>query len=129
MSYRNLQPLESLLSELSQRCFATRWYPEIPWYGWHFALTGPQGAGRGQVTAADVAELRACQVDLEQGWMLYPYSRAAYIDHHRWLMAYGGGPPKVVDETRRLERKIKPFLDLEDFDRVDALCQGTMRWW
>jgi len=126
---RNLQPLESLLQDLSQRCWAVRWYPDIPWYAWHFSLTGPQGAGRGQITAADIEELRTYRADLEDGWMLYPHGRPAYIDRHRWLMAYGGGPAKVIEETRRLERKLQPFIDTEDWARVDALLQGTARWW
>lgn len=129
MSFRNLQPLEGVLSELSRRCFGVRWYPEMPWYGWHFMLTGPQGAGRGQVTKADVDELRACRDELEEGWLLYPLGRPAYIDKHRWLMAYGGGPPKVIEETRRLERKLSLAEQAGDEDRVYGLLQGTVRWY
>jgi hypothetical protein len=126
---RNLQPLESLLQDLSQRCFITPWYPEIAWYAWHATLIGPMGMGRGQVSAADVEELRLYRQDLEDGWILYPHHRPAYLDKDRWLMAYGGGPAKVVDETRRLERKLQPFIDTEDWERVDRLLQGTMRWY
>lgn len=129
MSFRNLVPLEQLLGEISRRCFAVSWYPEIPWYGWYFTDRGPQGAGRGQVTPADVEMLRMCREDLDQGWLLYPLGRPAYIDAHRWLMAFGGGPPKVIEETRRLERKLQLAVDAEDDDRVHGLLQGTIRWW
>lgn len=129
MSRRNLQPLADHLGELSRRCFATGWYPEMPWYAWHFLRTGPQGAGRGQITPADIAELRDHARDLDGGWMLYPLSRPAYIDNTRWLMAYGGGPRKVVEETTRLERKLQVAMDAEDVDWVDGLLQGTRRWW
>ena len=125
---KDMAALESLLQDISRRCWGVHWYPEIPWYGWHFAVTGPQGAGRGQISEDDVLDLRDCCEALEGGWIIYPHHRPAWMDQHRWLMAYGGGPQKVVEETRRLERKLQPFIDTEDFARVDALLQGTMRW-
>lgn len=126
---RNLQPLESILSELSQRCFATRWYNGMSWWGYRFMTTGPQGAGRGQVTAHDVQQLREAAADLDGGWMLYPLGEPGYIDKHRWLMAYGGGPDRVIEETRRFERKLQLALDAEDYGWADALRQGTRRWY
>jgi hypothetical protein len=129
MTRRNLQPLEELLVEISQRCFATRWYNGMEWWGWHFMLTGPQGAGRGQVTAQDVADMRQLSLDLDNGWMLYPLQQAAFMDHHRMVMAYGGGPNKVIEEVRRLERKLQNAMNDEDWARVDGYLQGTRRWW
>lgn len=126
---RNLQPLESLLSELSQRCFATRWYNGMTWWGYRFMTSGPQPAGRGQVSAHDIAQLKEAALELEGGWMLYPNQQAAYIDKHRWLMAYGGGPQRVIEDTRRLERKLMAAEAVEDWAWVDGLLQGTRRWW
>lgn len=129
MTHRNLQPLESLLGELSQRCFATRWYNGMAWWGWHFMLTGPQGAGRGQVTAQDVAELRELSTELEGGFILYPMGYAAFIDRDRMVMAYGGGPEKVIQEEARLARKLQLAIDAEDHAWFTGLIQGTRRWY
>jgi hypothetical protein len=129
MTRRNLQPLEELLVDISKRCFATSWYNGMAWWGWHFMITGPQGAGRGQITAQDVADMKLLNEDLDGGWMLYPLQRAAYFDHHRMVMAYGGGPNKVIQETQRLERKLKRAVDAEQWDRVDGFLQGTKSWW
>lgn len=129
MSRRNLQPLEALLSEISLKCWATRWYSGMPWWGFHFMRTGPQGAGRGQVTPQDVADLKTLHIDLDEGWMLYPLGRPAFIDKNRWPMAFGGGPDAVINETRRLERKLQSALDAEDNAWVDALLQGTRRFY
>ncbi len=130
MQRRNLQPLESLLGELSQRCFATRWYNGMEWYGFRVMQGGPGRVGRGEITPRDVAELREAHEDLDEGWMLYPlHEHAAYIDKHRWMMAYGGGPDRVIQEVRRLERKLELAIDVEDHRRVDGLLQGTIRWY
>lgn len=125
---RNLQPLHGVLSDLSRRCWGVAFYPEIPWYGWHFLHTGPQGAGRGQVTAADVAMLAGCRDDLEGGWMILPLGHPAYLDRHKWMGMWGGGPRKIVEETLRLERKLQAAIDQEDEARFDGLLQGTIRW-
>ena len=125
----HLQPLEEILVDISQRCFATRWYNGMAWWGWHFMITGPQGAGRGQVTAADIQEMSLLSQDLDGGWICYPLQRPAYYPKHRMVMAYGGGPQKIIEETRRLEKKLKRALDAEQWDRADALLQGNLNWW
>lgn len=129
MTRHNLQPLQAHLEELSLRCFGTRWYNGMTWWGYRFLETGPQHAGRGQVTMQDIRDLDTAKSDLGGGWMLYPLGYAAYIDHHRWMMAYGGGPDRVIQETRRLETKLQRALDQEDHLRVDQLLQGKARWY
>jgi hypothetical protein len=128
MTRRNLQPIESILVELSQRCFATRWYNGMSWWGYRFMTTGPQGAGRGQVTAHDIAQLKDAVADFDGGWMLYPLQMPAYLSKDRWMMVYGGGPDRVIQETRRLERKVQLAMDAEDYAWMDGLLQGTRPW-
>ena len=44
-------------------------------------------------------------------------------------MAFGDGPDAVINGTRRLERKLQSALDAEDNAWVDALLQGTRRFY
>jgi hypothetical protein len=129
MIRHNLQPLESLLSDLSMRCFGTRWYNGMEWWGFRALQQGGGPIGRGMVSPQDVSQLREIHEELEGGWMLLAHNRAAYIGRDRWMMAYGGGPDRVVEEARRLERKLGIALEVEDHEWVDGLLQGTRPWW
>jgi len=124
---KNLQPLETKLVELSQRCYGTRWYNGFNWYGYAAMERGPMVVGRAEINAHDVTELRQMHQELG-GWMLYPLQMPAYVDTTRWRMWFGGGPNVVIENERRLERKLQIFTKAEMWSKVDGFLQGTEHW-
>lgn len=79
--------LQELMSEISEECYCASWLSGLEFDLWRAVEEGPRPYGQGDITAANVAELRRLS-DACGGW----WHDERFVTLDKWRAVYAAGP-------------------------------------